>query len=125
MKGCNFVANLDLEGIQIELYIKARPGLQQFLTEMSRLYELVVFTSSPKAIADGILKHIDKSGLIKHRLYRDKCLNLNQVYYLKDMRKLNRDPSNVVFVDVILFSNSVQHRHRSHATSQFLSYFKV
>ena len=68
---------------------------------MGKLYEVVVFTSSPQAVADPILDYIDKNSVIKYRLYRDRCLNLNQIYYLKDLRKLNRDLSKLIFVDVI------------------------
>lgn len=101
ISGFDFTTTIDWQGSDVEMYVKIRPGLDHFLAEVGRHYEVVVFTSSPKSIADAIIDRIDKNAVIQHRLYRDKCLSLNQVYYLKDMRKLNRDASNVVFVDVI------------------------
>ena len=60
----------------------------------------MVFTNNHKTVADTIIDHIDKKKLIAHRLYRNNCLNLNKIYYLKDLRKLNRNLSQVVFIDV-------------------------
>lgn len=73
----------------------------QFLEEVSKLYEIVIFATSSKDTTDAILKRIDSQNAIKHRIYRESCISLNMIYYLKDMRLLNRDPADVIFVDVL------------------------
>mmetsp|Transcript_23245 Transcript_23245/g.22821 ORF Transcript_23245/g.22821 Transcript_23245/m.22821 type:complete len:128 (-) Transcript_23245:262-645(-) len=50
---------------------KPRPGVLSFLCEMSKYFELVVFTAGLKEYADWILDHLDKHSFISHRLYRD------------------------------------------------------
>lgn len=100
MTGCTFKSRVEWDGLEIELYTKVRPGLFKFLQDMSKFYEVIVYTSSEKCLAKPILNEINKDGVIKHKLFRDKCINLNEVYYLKDVHKLNRDPSKVVFIDV-------------------------
>ena len=78
-----------------------------FLAEMGEIYEIILFTSCQEEYANAILSRISKPGQIKHRLFREKCLNLNLTFYFKEMHKLNRDPTKVVFVDVISILYSV------------------
>jgi CTD small phosphatase-like protein 2 len=70
---------------------------------MSRMYELVLFTASQKQYADKIIDQIDPKHRISHRLYRDHCIIVNKVYYLKNLKILGRDLKNVVLIDVIIF----------------------
>lgn len=56
-----------------------RPYAQQFILEMSEFYELVVFTAAVQEYADWILDLIDPQKCIAHRLYRQHCLQKNNV----------------------------------------------
>lgn len=73
---------------------------------MSKIYEIVIYTTNIKEYVENVLDNIDKKKRISYILYKDKCLNLNKVHYLKSLRALGRDPEKVVFVDVnlLLFS---------------------
>ena len=54
-------------------YFLLRPGVINFLEEISKLYEIIIFTSSPKSYADSILNKIDVDNkFISHRLYKDQ-----------------------------------------------------
>lgn len=75
----------------MKAYCQNRFGLESFLFEMSKLYELVVYSSGTKHYIDEILKNIDKKGRISHRIYREKCINLNKLYFLKCLKVLGRD----------------------------------
>jgi hypothetical protein len=56
-------------------YFLLRPGVIHFLEELSKLYEIIIFTSSPKIYADGILNKIDiDNNYISHRLYKDHVI---------------------------------------------------
>lgn len=74
---------------------------------MSKLYEIVIYTTNIRDYVDIVLQNIDKKKRISHVLYKDKCLNLNKVHYLKSLIALGRDPDKVVFLDVILFLLSI------------------
>lgn len=52
------------------VYYLIRPGTIKFLNELSRYYELVIFTAAMPDYADWIMDNIDRNGLVKHRLYR-------------------------------------------------------
>ncbi len=83
-----------LEGVNI------RPHLIPVLEEISKKYEVIVFTSSYKEYADAILDCIDKDRrLIHHRLYREHCVKLAENLYIKDLRVLGRDLTKVIMVD--------------------------
>jgi CTD small phosphatase-like protein 2 len=47
-----------------------RPGAIRFLQELSKYYEIVVFTAAMPDYADWILDNVDRQKVIKHRLYR-------------------------------------------------------
>ena len=80
-------------------YFLVRPGALDFLKEVSKYYEIIIFTSSPKSYADKILNKIDINGnLISHRLYRNHVTYENG----KSVKKLNmigRDLTKTIFID--------------------------
>jgi CTD small phosphatase-like protein 2 len=80
--------------------INLRPDLRSFLSYVSKIYEVIVFTSSKKSYADAVLDYIDPTHtLIHHRLYREHCLRYSEDFYIKDLRIMNRNLKNVIIVD--------------------------
>ena len=76
-----------------------RPGLNQFLTEINKIYEIILFTSATQNYADPILDSIDKNKIFfDKRLYRQHTLLVNDTF-VKDLSKLGRDLSKVVILD--------------------------
>ena len=47
-----------------------RPGTEEFLEQMSKYYEIVIFTAATQDYADWVLDKIDPEHHISHRLYR-------------------------------------------------------
>ena len=80
-------------------YFILRPGAQIFLKEISKFYEIIIFTSSPKKYADRILNKIDIDGdLISHRLYRNHVLYENGKS-VKNLNLIGRDLTKTIFID--------------------------
>ena len=80
-------------------YFLLRPGLIQFLTELSEFYEIIIFTSSPKIYADGIIDKIDQNGnLIAHRLYKPHVI-FERGKSVKKLNLIGRDLNKIIFVD--------------------------
>jgi RNA polymerase II subunit A small phosphatase-like protein len=95
----DLVVRVTIEGSNYNVYVKMRPGLDEFLEEVAEYYEVVVFTASMAKYADPVLDRIDKRGCISHRLFREHCV-MHRGAYVKDLARLGRDLTNVVIVDV-------------------------
>ena len=94
-----------------EKKFKLRPGCLWFLREMSKIFELIIFTAAAKDYADFILDIIEKRvenlpdsnkgvKLFSHRLYRTNCI-LDSGVYVKDLSKLGRSLNSTIIVDNI------------------------
>ena len=83
-----------------------RPFLKEFLDEVSKYFDLAIFTAAMKGYADTIIDYIDpKNEFFQFRLYRNACIPIQQRLYIKDLRIIkNYDPMNVILMDNSLYS---------------------
>jgi import inner membrane translocase subunit TIM50 len=79
-----------------------RPGVDKFLLDMAQYYEIVLY--SPSMDVDPAVTSLDKAGCIMHRLYRDATFFMNG-FYVKDLKRLNRNINRVVVIDDDLEEN--------------------
>lgn len=77
--------------------IYKRPGVQDFLYQMGQYYEIVIYTDEPNVYADPIINKLDTHRVIPYRLYRQDTQYHNGGH-VRDLSKLNRDLSGVLFV---------------------------
>ncbi|KAM7134747.1 CTD small phosphatase-like protein 2-B [Macrochelys suwanniensis] len=83
----------------LEVYMKLRPHVQEFLETLSKAYEIFVFTTAKQDYTEKILDVLDpQKKWIRHRLYQQDCLCL-QGYYVKDLSILERDLARTVALD--------------------------
>jgi len=89
--------------------INIRPYAREVLMSANKDYEVIVFTASHKCYADKVLDFLDPTGvLIHHRLYRENCLHIDNVY-LKDLRVLSgRNLKDIIIVDNAAYSFAYQ-----------------
>ena len=81
-----------------------RKGAKEFLTEVSKYFVVGIFTASVKEYADAVIDYLDPDkSLIKFRLYRNNCINLNDKIFVKDLRIIR----GVDIKDIILLDNSI------------------
>ena len=81
-----------------------RKGAKEFLTEVSKYFVVGIFTASVKAYADAVIDYLDPNkNLIKFRLYRNNCINLNDKIFVKDLRIIK----GIDIKDIILLDNSI------------------
>jgi len=82
-----------------DVFMKKRPYLHDFLSEVSKWFEVVVFTASQKCYANTLLDVIDEDRkFIHHRVFRESCAHYKE-NFLKPLQILNRPLSNCFLID--------------------------
>ena len=95
----DFHVAVGYEGSSVDIFVRVRPGLQSFLTEVGRLFEVVLFTAGVEPYASAVLDVIDPHRRnIHHLLHRGHCTRV-QSMYVKDLSLLNRPLDHVIIVD--------------------------
>jgi carboxy-terminal domain RNA polymerase II polypeptide A small phosphatase len=59
----DIVLPVDIEGRICNVFVLVRPGCIKFLNEMSKIYEVVIFTASLSKYADPLMDIIDKRNV--------------------------------------------------------------
>jgi RNA polymerase II subunit A small phosphatase-like protein len=80
------------------VYVAKRPGVDEFLTEMAKHYEVVIYTASLNKYADPLLDLLDAKRVIRTRLFRESCVYY-EGNYVKDLSLLDRDLSQAIIID--------------------------
>ena len=90
--------------------IFVRPGAQKFLAEISKNFEVGIFTAALPEYADAAINYIDpENKYIKFRLYRNHCINIKDSLKVKDLRILkNINIKNIILVDNNMYSFAPQ-----------------
>lgn len=94
----DFVIPIVIEGTRHTVYVLKRPFVDDFLTEMGKLYEIVVFTASVSLYANPLLDLLDPNKVIQHRLFREHCTFMDGSY-VKDLSRLGRDLESTIIID--------------------------
>lgn len=79
--------------------VNVRPGVKEFLSEMSKFYNIIIFTASIIEYAQKIVEIIDPEKICGDKIYwRRDCTKYNG-YFVKDLNDLNIDLKDVVILD--------------------------
>lgn len=96
--GADFVIPVQIEDVVHFVYVMKRPGVDEFLVEMAKYYEVVIYTASLNKYADPLLDLLDPHRTIRTRLFRESCVYY-EGNYVKDMSLIDRDLSQAIIVD--------------------------
>ena len=89
---------LNFNGKKFFVYVLKRPFLEQFLTEMNLIYDIIIFTASLPEYSEPLLDIIDKNKVIKYRLNRSHCRHYQNIY-IKDLKVINRNLKDMIIID--------------------------
>ena len=90
------------EEVSVGIFI--RNGVQKFLEEISKIFDIGIFTASSKDYADAVINYLDPNNeFIKFRLYRNSCIKVNNIS-IKDLRIIGVDLKNIVLIDNNMYS---------------------
>ena len=87
-----------------------RPGVRQFLEEVSKNFEVGIFTASVPEYANAVINYLDPDNkFIKFRLYRNNCVNVGNLLKVKNLNIFKNIPiKKIIMVDNNIYSFSSQ-----------------
>jgi len=130
----DYIIPVEIEGTVHKVYVCKRPGVDEFMRRMGEVFEIVVYTASLSKYADPLLDQLDQEHTIRHRLFREHCVN-HEGSYVKDLSLLNRDLARCIIVDnsplsymfhpqnaigCSTFIDDVEHDRELHSIGRFL-----
>lgn len=90
---------LRVNGSICNVYVGYRPGLHQFLSFVSQLFEVVIFTASVSIYCEPLMNSVDPERILGPlRLFREHCSVVNGSY-VKDLSLLGRNLDTVCIID--------------------------
>ncbi|KAJ7188337.1 protein phosphatase, partial [Mycena filopes] len=94
----DYIVPVEIEFHWHHFHVLKRPGVEDFLKEMGKIYEVVVFTASLSKYADPVLDKLDTHQAVAHRLYRESCFS-HKGNYVKDLSQLGRPIADTIILD--------------------------
>ena len=81
------------------VYVLKRPYVYEFLKEMNKIYNIIIFTASVKEYANPLLDILDSEQVIKQRLFREDCCVGPNRKFVKDLKIINMNLKDLILVD--------------------------
>jgi len=94
----DYVIPVEIEGRIVDVYVLKRPFVDHFLRAVGQKFEVVVFTASLGKYADPLLDLLDRTGVVRWRLFREACYPY-EGSYVKDLQCMGREMSQMILVD--------------------------
>lgn len=98
IKNPDYIIPVNIDNQISNIYVKKRPGVENFLKVMSQYFECVIFTASLSKYADPLMNQMDPNGCCTVRLFREHCTFIQGVF-TKDMSKLGRNAHDCIILD--------------------------
>eukprot|EP01067_Filipodium_phascolosomae_P000993 Filipodium_phascolosomae@DN1689_c0_g1_i1.p1 len=94
----SIIVTVEIEGKYHDIFVLKRPGVDIFLKEASRWYEIVIFTASLAKYADPLMDQLDPDNICAYRLFRESCTQWNGSY-VKDLSRMGRHLDDIIILD--------------------------
>ena len=98
VENADIMLPVEIDGQICTIYVLVRPFVAQFLKQMHKIYELVIFTASLSKYAEPLMQHLDPMKMCSYLLFREHCTFFNNAY-VKDLTRLGRPMKDVIIVD--------------------------
>ncbi|KAK8928456.1 Mitochondrial import inner membrane translocase subunit TIM50 [Platanthera zijinensis] len=105
-----FSGEEDIDGRQKVNHVTVfeRPGLRDFLQQISEFADLILFTAGLEGYARPLVDHIDVDNKFCHRLYRPATVSTEYREHVKDLFMISKNLCRIVIVDNNPFSFLLQ-----------------
>lgn len=89
------------------IYVQIRPGLPEFLKQISLMFDIFFFTASKQTYANQIINMISPETPLNHRFFRNSCQNMCG-YLVKDLSLINKSLNQTLLIDDVQGSSLLQ-----------------
>lgn len=114
----DFIIDIELDGATYKVYVRKRPGVDEFMRAVGKKFEVVIFTASLAKYADPLLDILDIDRVVSKRLFREACVQ-HYGNYVKDLSLLGRKLEHSIIIDNSPFSYMFQPDNAIPITSWF------
>ena len=76
-EAADIILPIDIEGRTCNIYVLIRPGCCEFIKEVGKYYEVVIFTASLSKYAIPLMDILDPDRVAPQRLFREHCTFFN------------------------------------------------
>ena len=73
----DIILPIDIEGRTCNIYVQVRPGCCEFIVEVGKYFEVVIFTASLSKYAIPLMDILDPERVAPQRLFREHCTQFN------------------------------------------------
>lgn len=94
----HLILDVAIAGQQCSFYVFVRPYLREFLRQISKWYNVMIFTASEKRYAEPLIERLDRDGVISRCFFRPSCTQRGRMY-IKDLTKVCPDLARVAILD--------------------------
>ena len=94
----DIVLPIEIEGKIFEIYVLVRPHCCEFILEVAKYYEVVIFTASLSKYAIPLMDILDPKRVAPQRLFREHCTFFKDCF-VKDMSRVGRPLNQVMIID--------------------------
>eukprot|EP00347_Sterkiella_histriomuscorum_P023562 403334165 len=98
VKKADYTIPVDIEGRLCNIFVLKRPGVEYFLQQLSKYYELVIYTASLSKYAEPLMAKMDTGNWCSYRLFREHCTFVNGVF-VKDLSLAGRNLKDTIIID--------------------------
>ena len=79
--------------------LRVRPGIKEFLDNVDKYYELIIFTAATQEYADLLIDAVEENKIyFEHRLYRQHTIIIGNDF-IKDLSRVGRPLDKIAIVD--------------------------
>ena len=93
-----------------QAHVNIRPHAKELIKNMSKIFEVGVFTASHYCYAEEVVRNLDPNGeYISFLLTRKNCVEIDTSVFVKDLRVLQyRELENIILIDNAAYSYGLQ-----------------
>jgi RNA polymerase II subunit A small phosphatase-like protein len=80
------------------IYVQVRPNCCEFINEVGKYFEVVIFTASLSKYAIPLMDILDQQNIAPQRLFREHC-SFHNGQFVKDMQRVGRPLESTIIID--------------------------